>query len=241
MTPPEDHMQRTSVFCDESCHLPHSPEKVMLLGCIYAPVKSVPKLSAELKEIKEQHRARGELKWTRISKSRQDFFLSLVKFFFDHQDLHFRVLVVPDKSKLDHDTFNDGSHDTFYYKMYFTLLTKMLSPTEIYDIYLDIKDTRSKFKLQTLRDVLCNDKGAFNSQMIHTIQHARSHEQELMQLTDMLIGAVAYRHRGLQTNAAKVAVVNALETKLKHSLLDSTPLSDRKFNIFVWKPREKVV
>ena len=29
------------------------------------------------------------------------------------------------KSKLDHTRFNQGSHDTFYYKMYFSLLSKI--------------------------------------------------------------------------------------------------------------------
>lgn len=229
-------MERVSVFCDESCHLAHSPEKVMLLGCVYTPTKSVEWMSEQLRAIKEEYRARGELKWVQVSNSRQEFFLKLVDFFFA-ENLQFRVLVVPDKTKLDHEKFNEGSHDTFYYKMYFTLLTKMLGPTEIYDIYLDIKDTRSKFKLQTLRNVLCNDN-ALNSQMIRTIQHVRSDGQELVQLADFLIGAVAYRHRGLQTNLTKLAVVNAIEGKLGHTLLNSTSLSERKFNIFVWTPRE---
>jgi len=232
-------IEKTSVFCDESCHLPKSVERVMLLGCIYAPTSSVRDLSLQFRELKEKHRARGELKWTSVSKSRGQFFLDTVELFCNLEDLHFRVLVVPDKAKLDHDIFNEGSHDTFYYKMYFSLLSKILSPTEMYDIYIDIKDTRSKFKLQTLREVLCNDRRDFTSQMIHTIQHVRSHEHELMQLADFLIGAVSYRHRGLDTNATKVAVVERLERCLGYDLLNSTPLSTRKFNIFVWRARDR--
>ncbi len=234
-------MQEISVFCDESSHLPKSPEKVMLLGCVYVPTAAVSYLSLALRDLKEIHAARGELKWAHISNSRRNFYLELVSFFCAHDDLHFRVLVVPDKTLLDHDTYNEGSHDTFYYKMYFSLLSKILSPTEIYDIYVDIKDTRSKFKLQTLHAVLCNDQRDFTSQMVRRVQHIRSNEHELVQLADFLIGAVSYRHRDLTTNATKVAVVRELEASLGHSLLDSTSLSERKFNIFVWQPREKAV
>ncbi len=134
--------------------------------------------------------------------------------------------------------FNQGSHDDFYYMMYFSLLSKILSPDECYNIYLDIKDTRSRLKLRKLREVLCNDKYDFTSQMIGHLQNIRSHESYLLQVCDFLLGAVSYRHRGLTGNPAKMAVIKHLEDRLGHDLLHSTPLREEKFNLFLFTPRQ---
>lgn len=225
--------QLINVYCDESCHLEHDRQKVMLLGCIWAPKEQVPRLSAELRDIKRRHSAQGELKWTKVSQSRIGFFLEIVEWFFSEEPLHFRALVVPDKSVLNHAQFNDGSHDTFYYKMYFSLLSKILSPTHRYNIYVDIKDTRSIDKVNKLHEILCHDRYDFTRQMVEKVQHVRSHEVELLQLADLLLGAMSYQHRDLGANHAKTEVIKKIQ---RHGvdLLASTPLSETKFNIFIW-------
>lgn len=225
------------IYSDESCHLENDESTVMGLGAVWAHRSSVRLLSKQLRDMKRRHNANGELKWTKVSASRLDFYQEVVDWFFDNDAIHFRALIVPDKSVLDHDTFNSGSHDNFYYKMFFSLLNKILSPVEQNEIYLDIKDTRSRFKVQKLREVLCNDRYDFTGEMISTIQHARSHELELMQLSDLFLGALVYAHRGLRTNSAKLAVCRKIEARLGRSILASTPLSNQKYNIFVWRAR----
>jgi hypothetical protein len=170
--------------------------------------------------------------------ARIDFYKEVVDWFFSQEALYFRALVVPDKSKLDHQKFNGGGHDEFYYKMYFSLLNKILSPTEQHEIYLDIKDTRSKFKVNTLGEVLCNNVYDFTGQMISRIQHVRSHEIELMQVCDLLLGALVYRQRGLTGSKAKTQIVERIEAHRGRSLLQSSPLSHQKFNVFVWQARQ---
>lgn len=226
-----------NIYCDESCHLEHDHQRVMVLGCIWTPASHVRRLANELRDIKERRQARGELKWAKVSRSREKFFEEVVDWFFGEELLHFRCLVVSDKSRLDHAAFNDGSHDTFYYKMHFSMLSKILSPTEQYDVYFDIKDTRSRFKLQKLHDVLCNDRYDFTHQMVRRLQHVRSNEVELMQLADFLIGAVSYRNRDLATSEVKSRLVQKIENHHGSKLTQSTSLSNTKFNIFVWCPR----
>lgn len=226
-----------AIYCDESCHLEHDESTVMGLGAIWAHRNSVRMLANQLRDIKRRHNANGELKWTKVSESRLDFYQEVVDWFFDNDAVHFRALIVPDKSVLDHETFNSGSHDAFYYKMFFSLLNKIISPVEPNEIYIDIKDTRSKFKVQKLREVLCNDRYDFTGEMISRIQHARSHELELMQLADLFLGALVYAQRGLSTNPAKLAVCRRIESRLGRSILASTPLGNQKFNIFVWRAR----
>lgn len=225
----------TVIYCDESCHLEHDESKVMGLGAIWLPKSNARQLALQLRDIKRRHKAAGELKWTKVSTSRIDFYREVVDWFFTQDGLNFRSLVVPDKSKLDHGKFNSGGHDEFYYKMYFSLLNKILSPTEQHEIYIDIKDTRSRFKVQKLRDVLCNNVYDFTGQMVSRIQHVRSHELELMQVCDLLLGALVYRQRGLTSSEAKSTVVERIEHHRGRSLLYSSPLSNQKFNVFVWQ------
>lgn len=226
-----------NIYCDESCHLENDGMPVMLLGGIWCPVDEVQRLATELRDIKKRHNATGELKWTKVSMARQDFYLEVASWFLAESPLHFRTLVVLNKDSLNHECFNAGSHDTFYYKMYFSLLSKILSPDNLYNIYLDIKDTRSRNKVKKLREVLCNNVHDFTSQMISHIQNIHSNESDLMQLADFLLGAVSYRHRNLTTNEAKIAVINRLELALGKSLLQSTPLSEQKFNLFLFSPK----
>jgi len=230
-----------NIYCDESCHLENDHASVMLLGAVWCPRNEVARLSKEVRDMKARHKAAGELKWTKVSNARLNFYLELVDWFLAEASLHFRSLVVLHKERLDHALFNEGSHDDFYYKMYFSLLSKILSPDEQYNIYLDIKDTRSSSKLRKLGEVLCRDKYDFTSRMIGHLQNIRSHESYLLQVCDFLLGAVSHRHRyrKLTGNPAKVAVLRYLEERLGRELLRSTPLHEEKFNLFLFMPREE--
>ena len=227
-----------NIYCDESCHLENDKQPVMLLGSVWCPKKEVARLSREVQDMMSRYKAAGELKWTKVSMARLDFYLELVDWFLAEAPLHFRGLVVLHKERLNHALFNQGSHDDFYYKMYFSLLSKILSPEERYNIYLDIKDTRSRLKLRKLGEVLCNDKYDFTSQMIGRLQNIRSEESYLLQVCDFLLGAVSYRHRSLSGNPAKVEIIRHLEERLGQDLLRSTPLREEKFNLFLFTPRE---
>ena len=227
-----------NVYCDESCHLEHDHQPIMALGAIWCPQSESRRLSAELRDMKARHRARGELKWSKASVSRLPFYLEVVDWFLAESPLHYRGLVVLEKQRLNHAAFNQGDHDLFYYKMYFSLLNKILSPDSQYFIYLDVKDTRSRIKLRKLNEVLCNNVYDFTSQMIRHLQNIHSHESELMQVADFLTGAIAYKHRKLSGNAAKLAVIAHLEAKLGRSLLRATPLREEKLNLFLFTPQQ---
>lgn len=240
MIPIRDTSSVFNIYCDESCHLEHDRQPIMALGAISCPHSEASRLAATIREMKFTYRAAGELKWTKVSVSRIDYYLRLVDWFFSEECLHFRTLVVQNKALLNHNAFNQGSHDTFYYKMYFSLLEKILNPQDQYRIYLDIKDTRSRKKLQKLRDVLCRNVHDHSNQMICHFQNIHSHEADLMQLADFLLGSVSYRNRDLSGNQAKEAVVTHIENGIGRSLKTSSALSEKKFNVFIFKPRESL-
>jgi len=160
----------TNIYCDESCHLLNDGQKIMALGAISCPADKKGEIFNRIREIKKKYdltprhnknkndnRRYYEIKWNKISNNKLIFYKEIIDFFFDDDDLSFRVLIVPDKASLDYAAFNH-TNDTFYYKMYFSMLKLILNPNKGHNIYIDIKDTRSKEKVHKLEEVLRNDK-----------------------------------------------------------------------------------
>ncbi|MFC1636475.1 DUF3800 domain-containing protein [Planctomycetota bacterium] len=229
-----------NIYCDESCHLEHDHLGVMVLGAVWCPKENAREIAQRIQKIKARHGLsdRFEIKWTKVSPAKQQFYLDIINFFFDSKNLHFRALIVPDKSRLQHDSFFGQSHDVFYYKMYFTMLKQILSPSEIYHIYLDIKDTRSREKTAKLHEVLCKSMYDFSRTIIGRVQVVHSHEVQQIQLADLLLGTVSYVNRELGQNRGKVGLVNRVKQRSGYSLQHSTLLKEEKFNLFRWRASE---
>jgi hypothetical protein len=225
-----------NVYCDESCHLEHDRQKAMVLGAMICPLDKARSIAEAVREIKKKHGYKPdfEAKWVNVSLVKLDFYVSMVEYFFGEKVLKFRAVVIPDKSILDHESFLQ-THDEWYYKMYYELLTKLIDPHDSYRIYLDIKDTRSSRKADKLRQVLANEYRDRAGEIIQRVQHVRSHEVEQVQLTDLLIGAIGYENRGLSGNEAKVAMVDCMQGYSDFSLKDTTPLGG-KVSILIWDP-----
>jgi hypothetical protein len=143
--------------------------------------------------------------------------------------------VVPDKSILNHEQFKQ-THDDFYYKMYFDLLKVIFSPANAYNIYIDIKDTRSQQKVEKLAHILRTNHYDYDKKIIKHVQQIKSHEVELLPLADLLIGAIGYEHRGLQTNSGKMAIIKRIQERSGYSLKNSTLYREDELNLFVWQP-----
>jgi uncharacterized protein DUF3800 len=230
-------MTSFNIYCDESCHLENDRQRAMVIGALICPAEKTRSVAESIRQRKRLHGlADGfEVKWTKVSPAKVDFYLSLVDLFFDDPDLRFRAVVVPDKSLLNHTAF-DQDHDTFYYKMYFNMLKVVFAPESTYRVYIDMKDTQSAGKERRLLEYLCNQQLDFNRQRIQSLQSVRSHQVEQIQLADLLIGATSYVNRGLESSTAKAAVVARLRQRSGYALTVSTPLSARKVNVLRWNP-----
>jgi len=228
-----------NVYCDESCHLEHDRQKAMVLGAVWCPLEKTREIAVRLREIKVRHGLKPgfELKFTKVSPAKQQFYLDVMDYFFDDDDLHFRALVVPDKSKLRHEVFKQ-THDDWYYKMYFDMLKVILDPEACYRIYLDIKDTHGARRTTKLHEVLCNNIYDFDRRIIETVQQIRSHEAEQLQLADLLVGTVSYANRGKTTSGAKLALVQRMRDRSHYSLTRTTLYREEKVNIFRWEASE---
>ncbi len=232
--------QTFNIYCDESCHLESDKKKAMVLGAVWLPLEKVRGVLDDIGDLKEKHglTRHFEAKWTSVSPAKEDFYRALIDYFFDNPDLHFRGLVVPDKSKLTHKKFKQ-THDEWYYKMYYqlldTLLNVILSPIDKHRIYLDIKDTQGQRKVKKLREVLCNKMYDFNMAIIERMQLIRSHEVAAMQIADLLIGALSALHRGETRSAAKLRLIEHIRERSGYSLTRTTLPKEEKMNIFIWR------
>ena len=231
------------IYCDESCHLPNDNSDVMVLGALSCPESKIGEISEKFREIKRIHGldSKVELKWTKISPAKVELYEELLNFFWHEESLAFRTIVSKGKQRLDHTRYNDGDYDLWYYKMYFLLLDKMCSPLAQYRIFIDVKDTHGGPRIAKLHEVLCNNKYDFKQDVIADIRQIDSARSDLMQLVDILTGAISFYHRGLyvvegQSIAKKRAVAMLLEW-IGDKLDKGTPLRNQKFNLFVWNPK----
>jgi hypothetical protein len=225
-----------NVYCDESCHLENDGQKVMALGAVWCPISKRREVADRVREIKQKHglSPQHEIKWTNISPAKLDFYLDLVDFFFDDDDLHFRVLIVPDKSKINHDAYNQD-HDQWYYKMYFTMLKSIFTPHDRYRVYIDIKDTQGGSKIKKLHDVICNNLYDFSKSIVQQVSLVDSAQVQQQQLADLLIGATMYINRGELNSEAKKNVVEKIQKRSGYSLTKTTLPRENKCNIFIWR------
>lgn len=227
-----------NVYCDESCHLENDGQKAMVLGAVWCPKDKRLEIGERIREIKQKHGLERdfEIKWTKVSPSKLAFYQDIVDYFFDDDDLHFRGLVVPDKSVLNHEK-HQQDHDDWYYKMYFTMLKTVFDPDSRYYVYIDIKDTLGHEKVEKLQDILCTNAYDFSRRMIADVKRVHSHEVEHLQIADLLIGALSYLHRELSGNSAKEALIARIRQRSGYRLTLNTMMRELKFNLLIWNSR----
>jgi len=213
-----------NLYCDESSHLENDGLPYMIIGYVSSAWPQVKIHSRNIRQLMHDNKFIGEIKWSKLSESNFSFFSDLIKYFFT-SDLNFRAVIV-EKSRIDNQkmgfTYND-----FYYRMYYQLLHHKINMDYTYNIYLDIKDTCSYKKIKVLRDILNEKYGN-----IRNLQFVRSHECVLMQLADVIMGAINYNLRNEKKVVAKIKIIEKLKGYSKYPIDCTTPKSSDKFNLF---------
>ena len=233
-----------NIYCDESCHLPNDESNVMVLGALSCPENKKNNIYKEIRQIKARYLADSkiEIKWSKVSTSKFKLFDELIRYFFSNKNLKYRAVIAKNKSKLNHGIFNQNDYDLWYYKMYYLLLDKICYPDRTYKIFIDIKDTKGGPRVRKLHDVLCNNIYDFKKDIILDVNQVNSNRSDLLQVADILTGAISYYHRGLyyedsKSNAKKSIIDIIIEHKGEESLKYGTSLGEDKFNTFIWYPK----
>lgn len=226
-----------NVFCDESrqdllvstksladCN------KYCCIGGIAVPSALRESVKNDIKAIRQKHSVFGELKWGTVSLSKIDFYIELVDYFFCNPDLSFRTVVI-DSSKIKNDIYNCADHELGYYKFYYQLLFHWLDIDYLYRIYTDQKTNSDRMRLRELRRILNNSCSSFNP--VISIQSIDSNESNILQLENILMGAVGYKYNfgNNGMSKAKETIISRIEHYIDGEI-KPTSKNEAKFNIF---------
>jgi hypothetical protein len=219
------------IFIDESRHIENDGYKYMVIGGLWVSIDSYEQIKKDIKAIKLKHNIKGEIKWTHISPSSLNFYLEIIEYFFKHDDLYYRCVTV-NKNKLDHPKHN-SNHSEFYFRVCYQLIIKKIEQWLCYRIFLDHKGENDSAKISALMNCLSKKIKDTEQQIIFDIQQIRSDQSILIQICDVLTGAVGYERNKINTSLAKIEIVESI---LKHTsrknFSKNSPLSENKFNVF---------
>lgn len=244
-------MSEYQIFIDESCHLENDRQPIMAMGLIKVDKARSIELKAKFLQLMHLHKTPTELKWNTLSGSRLTLYKALIDLFKQEDGVMFRCVIVKNKANLEHKSFNNNDHDQFYYKLAYQLLkNEYVLPAadendtrHKYQVFFDIKDTRGKERLKVLQSVLGNKFSGLSP--FESFQHLHSHDNFWIQLSDFMLGAVAYKARGLHldtsSSLAKKEILLYLEHAVGYNICDGTPPWEPKFNIFDFQIRSTKV
>ena len=207
-------------YCDENCHLENDHKRYMFLGYVSCAYNQVKTHTDSIKDLKASHRFYAEIKWNKVSMSKLKFYLKLVDYFFS-SDLKFRAIGI-DKAKTHCDDF-----DEYYYSMYHNLLIHDINIMHTYNVYLDIRDTLSSYKVKRLKESLNITYGIFRN-----VQNINSKESLLLQLADFLLGALSYeKNDAKKQNEAKRIILERIKKRANGRWCEGL-IDDNEVNTF---------
>jgi hypothetical protein len=220
------------IYCDEANQdvltSAHPRARYLMIGSLWLPADLRAEIKNRLWTLRERHKAWGEIKWSKASPNRRDFYIELVDLFIGYGDnLRFRCIAV-DREHVDLG-FHDNDGELGFYKFYYQLLHHWILDRNEYRIYCDAKSNRDPKRLQVLQHCLTR---ANLTSRIETVQSLPSHEVALIQLCDLLLGAASARiNECLRPGTVKSGIVDRIESALGRPLTP-TPKAAEKFNIF---------
>lgn len=227
--------REVNIYCDESCHLEQDHINIMGLGAIWCRKDDLYQINMDIKNIKLKYKlnTQAEVKWSHISNINYKLYCELLNYFFNTDKIYYRGYFVF-KDQLNHEKFKQ-THEEFYYKCYYGLLQNIFNRDYSYNIFIDIKDHYSYAKSRKLLEVCYNSNHDYSHEIINKIQPIKSHESQLLQLADILTGAICYYNRTDKdklTNTAKKDIIELIKKRTQLSLNKKTYPSEKKFNLF---------
>jgi hypothetical protein len=230
------------LYCDESRHLPHDREPFMLLGLVSCPADKVRAYHLELRALCREHGLTDdyEMKWTHVRPGKLPFYQAVLAWFLSKEDLTFRALLLPDKAQV-FQRLPEDSQDMAYYRLYSQLLRAAIEPEASYRAFLDQKDTRGGEKVRELENLMRRHTDDSDGKTVLGLQQIQSHEARLLQLADLLLGAVGAAHRAAPLSTAKQSLVTQLVDGIGCPLNWDTAAFSRKLATATYRDFDSLV
>jgi hypothetical protein len=217
------------VYIDESSQSKHH---FLVIGGIVLETSDVPTFVSEMRRVRLPELPSGEMKWAKISVAKLAAYKRVVDLFFDFNRTgspHFHSLVV-DTTLQDHKLYNQGSRELGFNKEIYQIAMKFgrLYKRHNFHVYLDYRST--SHKSEELRLILNRGtikRGDIRDWPYRRVQFRNSKGTDLIQLSDVLVGAIALSItdtiRGRAHRQPKMNCANMFSSERETAGLPSIP------------------
>lgn len=232
------------IYGDESRQ---TKERFMVLGGIILDQRYLERFNQTMANFRQEFGMNSELKWQKVSRQKLDAYKAFIDYFFalNNNDLaHFHAMLI-DNHKLDHRKFSSGNKEVGFYKMYYQLLLHSFGRRyhskqgkERFIVILDYRNT--SYRLSDLKVILnrgIRKRYGADYDPFVSVEARDSKKSEVLQINDLLVGAVGYQanelHKVAGANPAKIALAEMIaEEAGLENLSANTPYHQKRFTLW---------
>lgn len=226
------------IYCDESRQdllTSSNPTAVYtLIGSLWMTKKIRLDMTESILALREEYKVWGEIKWSKVSPSKIEFYKGLIDLFFGSQKMPYFRCILIDSRKVDNEKFNSGDCELGFYKFYYQVLAHWINANPInFRVFCDIKDNKDKDRLKTLHRVLQYTSNG----KVEAVQALRSSDTPMLQFCDFLLGMASARlNDSVVQGSAKFTLIEYFEDRLG-TKISPTYSNVLKYNVFRIKLR----
>jgi len=238
------------IYCDESRQC---QDRYMVLGGILIAAENVPNFNATMLAYREEQNMKSELKWSKVTNQKFSEYQRFVDYFFalnNTDKLHFRCIII-DNHQVNHHKFNQGNKELGFYKFYYQLLLHCFA----FPYYNRADNTRfiihpdsrnSDYSLGELKIILnrgINKKLGQDVDPIVAIEPKDSKASELVQINDIVLGAIGFQKNGYhllaESRRAKIELAQYIaDSAGLKNLTEDTLWGTNRFTIWNFQLRK---
>jgi hypothetical protein len=198
--------QPFSFFMDESGISNH---RFTVVGAICLRTEVIPQVHASIQRFREEHRMYGELKWAKVTDQKSREYNALVDYFFAMNNLNLLQFhcIIFDNHGANHGRYNEGDQDIGLSKLYYQLIVhrfgRNCGPYGDLCVCVDRRNSSTSL-LDLLRMAnagIARDCGLPHGPLKQLLP-LDSKEDDLLQLNDVILGAVCAARNGKHLLAA---------------------------------------
>lgn len=224
----------------------------MVFGGIIVSDAMLTRFHQKMQEWRGRERMTAELKWNKVSAQKYSEYVSLVDLFF-HQATQRLLLfksVVFDTYEIDYKTYHEGDHEIGFYKFFYQFILHKFGRHAAKGhrrLIIHFDERKTHYSLEKFRVILnrgMRKKYNLNEDVVRAVQVVRSHDSDVIQIADVLMGAVGFQWNGLhllpESRRAKIDLAAHIAQKAGlSSLAKQTPWGADQFEIWQFRFSKK--
>jgi len=234
----ENRIKTPVCFFDETGLLNNEVDKFFILGMIKCLRPH--RLYNLIQKIRDKNHFYDEIKWKKVNAKNFNIMRRVIDAFFATYNTSFYCIVLH-KDNMDFERYFNNDFFKVYQSFTPLLLKRNIQVDEMVSVIADHYSTPNKdeFEMKVRNHV--NDNGQKMS--IHSVVRINSSGSDLIQIADLLMGAVNYEFK-LSCNliknpsTAKVQLLTYLKQILKIENL-TNHIKSEKFNIMIFDPKKR--